>query len=193
MGKKPRNQEEKQGALQAPHPHPNPPPSRGREQRNGEALGVLSPSPSTGEGRDGGDGNLARTQRDRTLRRNMTDAERRLWQGLRGRQMGGRKFRRQFPLGPYIVDFVCLEARLIIEVDGGQHLDSPKDKLRDAWLVAEGYRVLRFWNHEVRGETEVVLPHAKQCPAPSPSTGEGGDGGEVGCAVRHEPGQDRER
>lgn len=73
----------------------------------------------------------------RELRKTMTDAERKLWHGLRLRQMHGYKFRRQFPLGHYIVDFVCLEARLIVEVDGGQHADEKYgDVQRDAWLTA---------------------------------------------------------
>jgi len=87
----------------------------------------------------------------------MTEAERRLWRGLRMRQMAGFKFRRQVPLGPYIVDFVCLEARLVIEVDGGQHAGSEHDRVRDAWLEAQGFRMLRFWNSEVLGQTHDVL------------------------------------
>lgn len=84
----------------------------------------------------------------RELRKSMTDAERKLWRGLRLRQMHGHKFRRQFPLGCYIVDFVCLEARLIIEVDGGQHADEEYgDAKRDAWLTEQNFRVLRYWNN----------------------------------------------
>ena len=93
----------------------------------------------------------------RSLRKNPTEAERRLWRYLRLRQLGGWKFRRQQPLGPYIVDFVCLEKRLIIEVDGGQHAAQVKnDAQRAAWLEAEGFRLLRFWNTEVLRDTNAV-------------------------------------
>jgi very-short-patch-repair endonuclease len=85
----------------------------------------------------------------RRLRRDMTRAERRLWRELRMRQLDGHRFRRQVPLGPYVVDFLCIERRLVVEVDGGQHLDSGGDRRRDAFLAAAGYRVLRFWNHDV--------------------------------------------
>jgi very-short-patch-repair endonuclease len=103
--------------------------------------------------------------------------------------LDGHKFRRQFPLGPYIVDFVCLEAKLVIEVDGGQHNESQSDRIRDNWLAKQGFRVLRFWNNEVLQNTDSVLavvydtlhPHLQvrsQSGASSPSTGEGRDGGE---------------
>ncbi len=86
----------------------------------------------------------------RNLRRDMTDAERMLWQHLRSRQLAGLRFRRQHPVGRYILDFVCLEAGLIIEVDGGQHgIQNSYDEARTAWLEERGYRVLRFWNNEV--------------------------------------------
>jgi very-short-patch-repair endonuclease len=95
----------------------------------------------------------------RQLRRCQTDAERALWARLQNRQLGV-KFRRQAPLGPYIVDFVCLRKRLVVEVDGGQHgeeLDRRRDAARTAWLEGEGYRVLRVWNNEVLGNMEGVL------------------------------------
>jgi len=93
----------------------------------------------------------------RHLRRNMTDAERLLWRHLRLKQMGEFKFRRQHPVGRYILDFACLEAGVAIELDGGQHLEQEGyDAERDAWLVRHGFRVLRFWNHEVIQETENV-------------------------------------
>ena len=79
----------------------------------------------------------------------MTDAERKLWLYLRQRQLDGFHFRKQCPIGPYIADFACLRAKLIIEVDGSQHADSVHDTARDAWLAARGYRVLRFWNNDV--------------------------------------------
>jgi adenine-specific DNA-methyltransferase len=93
------------------------------------------------------------------LRKNSTDAERALWRILRSRQVGGHKFRRQQPLGPSIVDFVCLEARLVVEVDGGQHdaeVDRVYDLARSQWLEKDGFRVLRFWNHEVLNQLESV-------------------------------------
>ena len=88
----------------------------------------------------------------------MTDAEQALWRSLRDRQVDGYRFRRQVPIGRYIVDFACLEKGLIVEVDGGQHaINQDDDKTRDAWLEKEGYRVLRFWNNEVLGNREGVL------------------------------------
>lgn len=93
----------------------------------------------------------------RCLRRNQTDAERALWYHLRGNRLQGHKFRRQHPYGRYILDFVCLEARLVVELDGGQHHYSPADRERDAWLEAQGFQILRFWNHEVLTQPEAVL------------------------------------
>jgi len=111
------------------------------------------PSPLGGEGRGEGKKAFARS-----LRANQTDAERRLWQLLRSRQLNGLKFRRQHPVGPYIVDFCCLEQRLIVELDGGQHADATRnDEVRTHWLSLQGYRVLRFWNHEALIETSAVL------------------------------------
>jgi very-short-patch-repair endonuclease len=89
-------------------------------------------------------------ERARILRRNMTKAERRLWQILRSQQLSGHKFRRQVPFGRYIADFVCHEARLIVEVDGGQHNPLlPLEAERTAFLQGEGHRILRFWNNDV--------------------------------------------
>ena len=105
----------------------------------------------------------------RKLRKSMTDAERKLWQGLRLRQMHDHKFRRQFPLGPYIVDFVCLEARLIVEVDGGQHADEKYgDAQRDAWLTSQNFRVLRYWNNQVLKELDAVLEDIARALNPPP-------------------------
>jgi len=93
----------------------------------------------------------------RALRQAMTDAERALWRRLRHDQLGVR-FRRQHPVGPYIADFACRPLRLIVEVDGGQHADSPgRDRRRDAWMASQGYTVLRFWNHLVLGDLEAVM------------------------------------
>ena len=86
----------------------------------------------------------------RDLRKNLTDAERFLWQHLRLRQMGKFKFRRQQPIDNYIVDFVCFERRLIVEIDGGHHSEqSGQDERRDEWLKKQGFTILRFWNNEV--------------------------------------------
>jgi len=103
-------------------------------------------------------------QKARALRSNLTNAEKFLWQRLRLRQLDGRKFRRQRPVGPYIVDFVCLEVKLIIEVDGGQHSDNKVyDGKRDHWLKSQGYRVLRFWNNEVLSNIEGVMEIVQGC------------------------------
>ena len=87
--------------------------------------------------------------RARAMRAEPTEAERRLWRLLRDRRFNGFKFRRQEQLGPYIVDFVCFEKKLVVEADGGQHADSAYDAKRDAWLTSRGFTVLRFWNDEV--------------------------------------------
>ena len=92
------------------------------------------------------------------LRKNMTDAEQLLWRHLRDRQLGGYKFRRQHPIGTFVVDFVCLEKELVIEVDGGQHAKQLEpDVKRSDYLKEKGYRILRFWNNEVLQESESVL------------------------------------
>jgi very-short-patch-repair endonuclease len=96
------------------------------------------------------------TARARELRQSMTDAERRLWTYLR-RDFLGVHFRRQVPIGSYIVDFACMKRRLVIEIDGGQHMGSTEDEIRDRWLKEQGYRVLRFWNHDVLKNTDGVL------------------------------------
>lgn len=98
------------------------------------------------------------TANGRQLRQNMTSAERTLWQHLRGKRLGGYKFRRQQPFGGYILDFVCLEAKLMIEIDGGQHAEQVAyDEARTRDLDAAGFTVLRFWNNEVLQQTEAVL------------------------------------
>ena len=91
----------------------------------------------------------------------MTEAERTLWTLLRRKQIEQHRFRRQVPVGRYIVDFACLDARLIIEVDGGQHSESATDAERDAWLRSQNFRVLRFWNNDVLKNREGVF-HAIQ-------------------------------
>jgi very-short-patch-repair endonuclease len=91
------------------------------------------------------------------LRINFTGTEKYLWKYLRERQLEGFKFRRQHPIGKYIVDFINLERKIIIEVDGGQHLENNKDELRDKWLEEKGYEVLRFWDNEVLTNIEGVM------------------------------------
>ena len=99
-------------------------------------------------------------ERAKELRARQTDAERFLWQVLRGRNFGGFKFRRQKPIGNYIVDFYCAEKRLAIELDGGGHADDQQaeyDQQRTKALTHKGITLLRFWNHEIFQETEAVL------------------------------------
>jgi BirA family biotin operon repressor/biotin-[acetyl-CoA-carboxylase] ligase len=98
----------------------------------------------------------------RKLRRNSTEAEERLWYYLRDRRFYGFKFRRQRPTGRNVADLVCEQARLVIEVDGGQHADSPTDGLRTAFLNDSGYLVLRFWNNDVLSNTDGVLEEVAQ-------------------------------
>jgi very-short-patch-repair endonuclease len=118
----------------------------------------------------------------RQLRAAMTDAESRLWRRLRRRQLAGVRFRRQFPMGRFIVDFISLERRLIIEVDGGQHSLSI-DASRDDYLRSQGFTLLRFWNNEVlaqiEGVCEVIFRHlCEKPPHPNlpPQAGEGAKG-----------------
>ena len=92
----------------------------------------------------------------KTLRKSHTNAELRLWKHLKTRQIEGTKFRRQQPIGRFIVDFVCFEKKVIIDVDGGQH-SKEVDKARDQGLIEQGFRVLRFWNNDVLQNTEGVL------------------------------------
>lgn len=93
----------------------------------------------------------------KSLRVNMTEAEKRLWFRLRAHRFAGQGFRRQSPIGAYIVDFVSHGAQLIIEVDGGQHTGQSDDAERDRWFAKHGYRVLRFWNNDVLTDTDAVL------------------------------------
>ena len=98
------------------------------------------------------------TANGRQLRQNMTPAERIIWKHLRGKRLGGRKFRRQQPFDGYILDFVCLEAKLVIEIDGGQHAGQiDYDEQRTRYLETAGFTVLRFWNNEVLQQTDAVL------------------------------------
>jgi len=141
-----------------------------------------------------------RTDRSRRLRRDATDAERRLWYRLRARQIAGAKFVRQDPIGPYVVDFACREQRLIVEVDGGQHATDLRDAVRDQWLSDRGYRVLRFWNNDVLANTEGVLETIAAAlsntadaqtrgepPSPRPSPRTRGEGARAPCPPREGP------
>ncbi|WP_201451514.1 endonuclease domain-containing protein [Hydrogenophaga sp. BPS33] len=102
-------------------------------------------------------------EKARELRTSTTEAEALLWQHIRGRRFQGFKFRRQRPLSPYILDFVCLEAGLVIEIDGGQHSDQlDYDQRRSALITSRGLTVIRFWNHEVMNETTAVLEKSWQ-------------------------------
>ena len=123
----------------------------------------------------------------RRLRRDMTEAERKLWSVLRNSQIEGAKFRRQQPIGPFIADFVCQEQQLIVEADGGQHAESMNDARRTAFLEGKGYRVMRFWNNDILTNLDgvarliaaaVATPHPARAlrESPSPSRGEGRSG-----------------
>jgi very-short-patch-repair endonuclease len=125
----------------------------------------------------------AATGRARALRRDDTAAEARLWSALRDRRLGGWKWRRQVPKGPFIVDFYCAQASLVVELDGGGHSETLEhDARRTASLAALGLRVIRFWNHQVRESLDgVCLSILNACEAsgadpltqPSPRGGEG--------------------
>jgi adenine-specific DNA-methyltransferase len=117
-----------------------------------------------------------RSELARRLRAESTDAERLLWRHLRNRNLAGAKFRRQQPIGGYVADFFCAEHRLIVELDGSQHAENPRDRIRDAELTELGYRVIRFWNNDVLQRTASVLARILELldtPHPaSPSRGE---------------------
>ena len=164
------------------HPHPRPLPTRGR--------GVVSsvfPSPLWGGVRGGG--LPMPDQFARVLRSNATPAERVLWQQLRLLKSEGRHFRRQVPIAGFVADFACHSAKVIVELDGGQHADAISyDERRTAILARHGYKVLRFWNNDVlealegvmdRIRHEVKLPtaffHAGATPTPGPSPQGGGE------------------
>lgn len=114
------------------------------------------------------------TLRARTLRRDMTDAEKALWRWLRDAEGMGTRFRRQRPIGHYVVDFVSLDARLVVELDGGHHDDADVrayDEERSLFLAGHGFTVLRFWNDDVlrdpRGIAEAIAAQAKEAPSPA--------------------------
>ena len=146
--------------LPLSNPHLNPPPSKGRRYniflptcmgRTKERVEYTRMDKLTRINPKG-------KVRSRHLRRKMTMSEQMLWQGLRKRQMRSYKFRRQHPYENYVLDFVCLETRLVIEVDGGQHQERiDYDTKRTQWLEHQGFQVLRFWNNEVMNNLEGVL------------------------------------
>ncbi len=125
------------------------------EKEESTLKGKNLPSPLVGEGaRRAGEGGIpSRPARltgfSRSMRKNPTEPEKLLWRLLRDRRFASHKFRRQVSLGPYIVDFVCYEAKLVIELDGSQHADCEKDVCRDGWLEANGFSVLRIWNNDL--------------------------------------------
>ena len=118
------------------------------------------------------------TARAKNLCKDSTDAERLLWSHIRAHRLNGIKFKRQQPLGPYIVDFVCFESKLVVELDGGQHAEArTRDIVREDWIRSQGFHVLRFWNNEVLSNIEGVMQqitaHLSPSPPPSPIQGEG--------------------
>jgi very-short-patch-repair endonuclease len=183
-------------------PKPSPLAGEGAERRSREAgEGALAKNPSPGRSPRSRPPSPARgevmefaahpkdtpprTVRARALRARMTDAERKLWFALRDRRFANFKFRRQVPVGPFIADLICYAARVVVEVDGGQHADSATDDRRDRWFAANDFLVLRFWNNDVLSNLERVLtstllalrkrtPHPARAPRgrPSPARGE---------------------
>jgi len=120
------------------------------------------------------------TMRSRELRLNATEAERKLWAQLSARKVAGVRFNRQFPIGPFICDFVSRTARLVVEVDGGEHaIDVAKDAARTAYLQSQGYRVIRFWNNDVLERIDGVVGEIERViadmPSPNPSRKREGD------------------
>ena len=153
--------------------------AKDNEQEVQKTLNQCIPSPT---GRGPGRGGILMKSLARKLRHQSTDAECMLWKYLRAHRMAGYKFRRQVVIEPYIVDFVCMEARLIVEADGGQHLVQLEDDLkRSVFLESLGYKVIRFWNHEILGDIHSVLEQIHSCliEVPSPQPSPGGRGGKA--------------
>ncbi|THD35391.1 MAG: endonuclease domain-containing protein [Sphingomonas sp.] len=156
----------------------------------------MNPSPISGEGgaRRAAVGGRGRAlARAREMRKNPTEAERALWRLLRNKRLAGWKWKRQQQLDGYIVDFVCFEARLIVEADGSQHIDSAYDAARDAYLRAQRFRLMRFYNNDILARADAVLisildslqsdetgiepaSPLTPLPRPSPARGEGEEG-----------------
>jgi very-short-patch-repair endonuclease len=158
-----------------------------RNPSPGRSLRSRPPSPARGGGTERVASAVDKaTLNARSLRLRMTDAERKLWFALRDRRFVDFKFRRQVPVGPFIADFICYRARVVIEVDGGQHAESSRDAKRDRWFAANDFQVGRFWNNDVLSNLEGVLtalldalrkraPHPARAARvrPSPARGEG--------------------
>ena len=122
----------------------------------------------TGEGEGGGDKELNNFAK--TLRKNSTEAEKLLWKYLRSKQLDNFKFRRQQQIDNYIVDFICFEKRLVIELDGGQHsVETEMDLIRDNYLREQGFKVLRFWNNEILKNINGVMEVVREILISSPS------------------------
>ena len=127
-------------------------------------------------------------ENSRRLRREMTEAERKLWSMLRAGQLDGLKFRRQHPIPPYIADFCCIEKKFIIELDGSQHTES-KDAHRTRVLQSQGWQILRFWDHDALLATEAVAEaiwNAACEPYPHPNPSPGGRGAQAHNEPEHE-------
>ena len=162
-------------AHQVLHPHPNPPPSRGREPLVLDTVRLSADHIMR---------NFVVQRHARALRNDATDVERHLWRWLRRRELSGFRFRRQVPIGPYVADFACLEAKVVVEVDGGQHLDRREtDQRRDREIRNRGFQVLRFWDNQVLRETQAVVEEIMRAverhrPHPDlpPHAGEGTEG-----------------
>jgi len=157
------------------------PPYRGRgASKRGGHTSV--PPLSAGEGQAARSADRERGRKEslrkraKQMRKAPTHAEHRLWQILRAKRLAGFKFERQVPIDDYIADFVCIQHRLIIEADGGQHAESGRDAGRDTYLRAQGFRVLRFWNNDIFNNEDGVLTavlNALSTPLPNPSPAEG--------------------
>ena len=157
-------------------PSPQPLSRKGRGARE-------VPLPSAGEGqaarsvaRERGRRIAKLRTRAKAMRSEPTPAEHRLWQILRAHRFAEHKFRRQVPIDHYIADFLCPAARLIVEVDGGQHADNSRDAHRDVYLRAQGFRILRIWNNDLFDNEEgvlTVIANALAPPLPNPSPAEG--------------------
>ena len=191
-----------EGAMASPHPLEEGDTESPRPLGEGDRMeegDVKNPLPLGEGGRRPGEGKQAAPALDphllalaRKLRKEQTNAEQLLWHVLRNRQFGGLKFRRQYPVAPYVLDFYCHEARLAIEVDEGQHSEPDKERRdteRTAYLGRQGITVIRFWNHEVLQETEAVLEQLYEALTPALSQRERekegvtlsqGDGGVAG-------------
>ncbi|HXG80958.1 MAG TPA: endonuclease domain-containing protein [Sphingomicrobium sp.] len=133
-----------------------PSPAKGERDDAAVSPAPLPPKDGRGVGERGARKKLLRS-RAKGMRREPTPAEHRLWQILRAKRLAGHKFKRQLVLDDYIADFACLQQRLIIEADGGQHCESDRDSVRDAYLQSQGFRILRFWNNEILENEEGVF------------------------------------